>query len=104
MWETGEKARVTDISGFILLVYCDDLQPVLLSLPTESTKLCPVFSTKEKLVEASIWMGITYPTRPKVILDQREFLSSFAGTGIMVAADPYIREGKTRWTAFVPAQ
>lgn len=102
MWATGERARVDDITGFVLLVYRDDDQPVLLQLSTERTRLCPVFSTKEKLEVAYAWMGIRDPTYPKKITDQREFLSSFDGRDIMVAADPYVYEGKTRWTAVLP--
>lgn len=99
---TGLPPRLTSITGCLMLLFLDNRQPVLLRRPGGREWLLPVFSTKEKLDAALAWMNIADAWKIQQITDQAEFLEPLAGHNIIVAADPYLHNGNTRWTGFIP--
>lgn len=75
----------------------DNGQPWLVKMPENPHFWVVVFTTKAKLEESCVELGIADYTIKQVI-DGRDFVDSIVegGTGIML--DPYVVENKTRWT------
>ncbi len=100
---TGELPRLTSIEGFLFVVFLSDEQPVLIRQPEGGPTLLPIFSTREKLQEAiDCWIKVAEPWKIQRVDDHDEFIGSCLEAGIEVAADPYLYQGNTRWTGFIP--
>jgi hypothetical protein len=99
---TGKPPESMKITGFLLLWYEDTNQPVLLrSHPSDNNPhvMLPIFSTHDKLYDAvRAWLKPDGPWKIKKIDDGIDFLNSIGGK-VLVAADPHIVNGNTRFTA-----
>lgn len=77
-------------------------QPILIQLPENPNFWVAVFSTKYKMEESCVDLGIeNYAI--KQITDGIDFIESIVEHGIRIMLDPYIlrSENKTRWTEIV---
>lgn len=73
-------------------------QPVLLGMPGTTKLFLACFSTADKLWAFMVQSGILFETI-KLVQEEREFMSSFEGTNIVIILNPwYTPEGRVRFT------
>lgn len=100
---TGKSPVSINITGYIFPWWTDADQPMLVRSHPEDKNpafMLPIFSTEDKLREAvREWLSPDGPWKIKLIQDGIEFLSSFKRTGLIIAADPHIVNGNTRFVA-----
>lgn len=93
---TGRMVWNVDITGYLMPVYRENEQPVMLFF--RGDWILPIFSTEAKLLQAVEWMKPGADWKIKQIDEAGPFLESiWAYDNVRVGADPYIHAGNTRW-------
>ena len=103
---TGKPLKSINITGYLFPWDKETDLPVLLrSHPDDKNPayMLPIFSTAEKLYEAMReWLKPDGPWKIKQIQDGIDFINSIHENQfvrVIIAADPYIVNGNTRFTA-----
>lgn len=96
----GAPVHSVEVTGLFIGLYADG-QPFLLEV--SGHQFFPLFSTPEKLREATVIGHAGEPVHVKQITDGGEFLASVSGVRLML--DPWITpDGRTRFKELFPHQ
>jgi len=104
---TGKPPESINITGYVFPWYTDTNQPVILRNPSDEHPdaiLLPIFSSVVKLHDAiESWLRIDGPWKIKEVQDGLDFTASIMeNNGVIIAVDPHIFNGNTRFTAILP--